>query len=195
MKRILLKLALVGAACLLVSVFAAFAKEPSEEYCREWALKHGYCSPNCCVPALACAPGPETAGDDKVIDELTTILKETKSPETFVLTATVLGRMGPQAKRALPAIIRNAERLELLEDAMNDNAAANQSNLTQKLLEAIEMIVDKHAASRKKHPACCVPCTPAPTWNAPVAPPTCCPVVPATPAPALPPSTTGLPPQ
>lgn len=198
MKRILLVLVVVAAAGLLVPFFTAFAQSPLQPTggCSSSSLSSsasgsnfssmGTTAPVCCSPAMPCAAAPETAGDDKVIDELTAILKETKSPETFVVTTCVLGRMGPKAKRALPAIIRNAERLELLEDALKDQAAANPSTLTQKLLEAIEMIVDKHAASRNKLPAGYG--APPSTWNAPVVAPTPCAPASTAPIPAAPPA-------
>jgi hypothetical protein len=47
-----------------------------------------------------------------LVSELIAILNETKSVSTFYLTLGVLAEMGPRAEPAIPAIIRNAERLD-----------------------------------------------------------------------------------
>jgi hypothetical protein len=68
------------------------------------------------------------------------ILKETKSEETFVVTAVALGCMGPEAKRALPQLIRNAERLKLFEDLFGSSASKGDRQVAQHVAEAIVML-------------------------------------------------------
>jgi hypothetical protein len=50
------------------------------------------------------------------VQELTAILDETRSVDTFLLTVSALAELGPKAKPAIRAIIRNAERLGVLKD-------------------------------------------------------------------------------
>jgi hypothetical protein len=78
--------------------------------------------------------------DAKIIDEMIAILKETKSEETFIVTVMALGRMGPEAKRALPQLIRNAERLKLFQVLLNAKAEAGDRGVSQHVAEAIVMM-------------------------------------------------------
>jgi hypothetical protein len=50
------------------------------------------------------------------VRELVAILDETRSVDTFLLTATALAELGSKAKPAVQAIIRNGERLQVLKD-------------------------------------------------------------------------------
>jgi hypothetical protein len=50
-----------------------------------------------------------------VLRELINLLNDTESPQTFLATLEVLVPMGKKAHTAIPAILRNAERLHLLE--------------------------------------------------------------------------------
>jgi hypothetical protein len=127
--------------------------------------------------ACTACKAPKTSSDnDKVIDELTAILKETKSPETFLVTAVTLGRMGPEAKRAIPVIIRNAERLEMFEDLLETKAPAG-SRAAEEVMAAIEMILDKKAGAKERiwqnrtPAACCTPATPYAAYTPGMAPP------------------------
>ena len=105
MRRKLPLFVMVGVAGVLVPVLAVLAQSSSTTY------PSGCCSQESCPASNSSAP---SATDGKIIDELIVILKETKSTETFAVTAMALGRMGPEAKRALPQLIRNAERLEVI---------------------------------------------------------------------------------
>jgi hypothetical protein len=148
MKRTLPLFVLIAAIGLLVPVFAVFGKPTPEP-----------CCVTCCPSATA---AKSSSDNDKVIDELTAILKETKSSETFIVTAMVLGRMGPDAKRALPIIIRNAERLELFDDLYKTNASAENRAAAQEVVAALEMILDKKAGAKGRTWA-----NPAPTCYTP----------------------------
>lgn len=59
---------------------------------------------------------PPVAGNAKLVEELRSLLQETNSADTFQLTAMALAHLGPDAKSAVPAIIRGAERLGLIKD-------------------------------------------------------------------------------
>ncbi len=47
------------------------------------------------------------------VNELLTILNETRSPDAFLVTITVLSELKPDARQVVSTIIRNAERLKL----------------------------------------------------------------------------------
>jgi hypothetical protein len=145
MKRTVPLFVLVGAAGVLVPVLAVFAQTSPTAYPAQQRLGSSCCSPAVCTKCSA-AKAPST--DDKLIEELTAILKETKSSETFLVTAMTLGRMGPAAKCALPALIRNAERLELLEGFSNTNASADNQSVSFGILAVINMIFDKKGSQQ-----------------------------------------------
>src|SRR5207245_1830240 len=75
------------------------------------AAKYPMLFDNISPPAGAAAPK-----DEAQVQELITILNETKSASTLVATAIALLPLGDKAKPAVPAILRNAERLKVLED-------------------------------------------------------------------------------
>jgi hypothetical protein len=205
MKRTLPLFVLIAAIGLLVPVLAVFGEPPSSPKCQESGCDPFLSSrkPACCVASCPSANAVNSSSDnDKIIDELTAILKETKSAETFLVTAMVLGRMGPEAKRALPIILRNAERLELFDDLYKTNASGENRAVAQEVIAALEMILDKKAGAKGRiwgnqaphcytpatgyshTPPACPPADPAsadsPTpWNAPT------PVPPAPPAPSM----------
>jgi hypothetical protein len=166
MKRKMVLFALVGAVGVFGCAFAAFAQSSSSKWGKPQTAAAEPCSTATYTFATASSPAKASSAKSNIIEELTAILKETKSPETFLLTTMVLGRMGPDAKSALPAIIRNAERLELLEDLFDTSApeANRDKNGTRaKFVDAIEMILTvKDSANRPSYPA------PAAVYYAPV---------------------------
>lgn len=139
MRRILPLFLMVGVAGLLIPVLVVKAQLPSTTS-----------APACCSPAtcIGSNPSPSSSTDAKIIDEMIAILKETKSEETFVVTAMALGRMGPEAKRALPQLIRNAERLELFEDLFDANAEAGDRQVVRQVAEAIMMLAESNKDGR-----------------------------------------------
>ncbi len=160
MKRKLPLFVMVGVAGVLVPVLAVLAQSSSTSR-----------APTCCYPAPSSAskPSAPSSTDSKIIDELIVILKETKSEETFVVTAMALGRMGPDAKRALPQLIRNAERLELFEDLFDPEAAKGDREVSQGVAEAIMMLAEGNKEGRPAGYA--YPASPAPYWNGTYGPP------------------------
>jgi hypothetical protein len=76
--------------------------------------------------------------DQEQVQELIKILNETKSPYTLVATTVALAPLGDKAKVAVPAILRNAERLKVLESLGNPDT--KKGELANLLLESICMI-------------------------------------------------------
>jgi len=53
--------------------------------------------------------------DREIVKELIEMLGSTESQTTFAVTAMALGHLGEKAKTAVPAVIRNAERLKIFD--------------------------------------------------------------------------------
>ncbi|HXG12170.1 MAG TPA: hypothetical protein VNK04_20615 [Gemmataceae bacterium] len=124
------------------------------------------------VPARCCPPtSPENA---KLVEELRTILQETSSSDTFLLTVKALADIGPDAKATVPVIIRGAERLGLLKDLVQQ--AKDEDGPGMMIVDCIEQII--------KGPACFPACPPAAVYAVPPAPFAlpCCPAAGGVPA-------------
>jgi hypothetical protein len=76
--------------------------------------------------------------DQNQVQELIEILNETKSPYTLVATTAALAPLGDKAKVAVPAILRNAERLKILESLGNPDS--KKGGLANMLMESIYAI-------------------------------------------------------
>lgn len=170
MKRTLFVFVVVGLASLLVSALTVFGQSTT----RSIHVERQAADPLVKRQTTTTAAKPST-DDEQLIDELAMILKETKSPETFLVTAMTLGRLGPKARRTLPIVIRNAERLELLEGLFDANAPSENRAVAQDAIEVIEMIIGKNGSGRvwtEKQPApqpACYPATPAIGYTVPPA--------------------------
>jgi len=91
-----------------------------------------------------------------LLSELIAILNETKSVDTFSVTVGVLSEMGPRAESAIPAIIRNAERLGFLKDhllAKKDDVEANKRfvEMDQTLERTLKAILRKDDSIKTRH--------------------------------------------
>jgi hypothetical protein len=99
-----------------------------------------YCPAPVCMPAQpprCCAPSsPDNA---KLVEELLAILKETQSTDAFLVTVKALSDVGPDAKTAVPAIIRGADRLGLLKDI--EKQAKDEEGSGIMIVDAIEEIL------------------------------------------------------
>jgi hypothetical protein len=131
MRRKLLLFLVVGVAGVLAPVLAVLAQSSSTP------SAPAPDSPTTCIGNKPSAP---SSTDGKIIDEMIAILNETKSEKTFVVTALALGSMGSDAKRALPQLIRNAERLGLLDDLFGSEASKGDREVSQHVAEAIVML-------------------------------------------------------
>jgi len=131
MRRKLLLFVIVGMAGVLTPLLAVLAQSYSAPS-----------TPASSSPATCTTNRNPAASstDGKIIDEMIEILKETKLEKTFVVTALALGSMGSEAKRALPQLIRNAERLGLLDDPFGSAASKGDREVSQHIAEAIVML-------------------------------------------------------
>jgi hypothetical protein len=79
-----------------------------------------------------------TKPQDDQVQELIKIINETKSAYTLVATTIALAPLGEKAKVAVPVILRNAERLKLLESLGNPDS--KKGEIATLLLESIYAI-------------------------------------------------------
>jgi hypothetical protein len=102
-------------------------------------------SPTPAAPCqVACSPSTGLVG------ELVLILNETKSVDTFALTCSLLGKMGAEARPAVPAMIRNAERLGLLRKALLTGQRGKRQDAADALAELMEHIVAPASESARQ---------------------------------------------
>jgi hypothetical protein len=75
----------------------------------------------------------DQAKDAKVdfIGELISILNETRSPDAFLVTLSILQEVKPEARVVVPAIIRNAERLRLFKRTDPDQPTEQQKMIVE----------------------------------------------------------------
>jgi hypothetical protein len=90
------------------------------------------------APAPVPSPAPVKVSGD-LVQELIQIINETRSIDTFFVTTKLLEDMGAKSRPAVPAIIRNAERLELFKDTV---LQTEKDGDKQKRVELTSMIVD-----------------------------------------------------
>jgi hypothetical protein len=92
-------------------------------------------------------PPPRAAKRAKanaLVEELVDILNGTKSKETFSVTLAVLQKLGKEARPAISAILRNADRLGLFEGGFSGDSKAKQA--VTEVLEAIDAILERPTA-------------------------------------------------
>jgi hypothetical protein len=81
------------------------------------------------------------AANEQLVAELTVILHETSSPDTFLVTVKALADIGARSKVAVPSIIRNAERLGLLKNILQQADDDEKLGPGVMISEAIQQIV------------------------------------------------------
>ena len=136
------------------------------------------------VGAPAKKPAAHAAVRATVVQELTAILNETDSAETFVVTAMALEKMGAAARPAVPAIVRNAERLGVLKGLFQGDGHGKKAERAEVVMKAIETILQKPGGASGR--GCCYPAADPLLRGSPPAP-----VVPAPSAPCPPPPPPG----
>jgi hypothetical protein len=112
--------------------------------------------PNCPAKAADKAKAVKET-KEKLVHELVTILNETKSADTFVVTASCLGMMGHDARPAVPSIIRNAERLGLLKGASEvvcdeeseESKPTKQQRMAEGIMDCLDQILSKQPSGPK----------------------------------------------
>jgi hypothetical protein len=90
-----------------------------------------FAAARCCV-----LPSPENA---KLVEELRSLLQDTSSRDTFLLTVKALADIGPEARSAVPAIIRGAERLGLSKDI--EQQVMNEQGPGVMIVECVERML------------------------------------------------------
>lgn len=132
-------------------------------------------SPAACPGCLPCPI--QEAAHDELVEELVTILNETESPDTVILTASLLASMRPSAKKAVPAIIRGAERVGLLREHCGKATDATKQEPIHALAELIHSIaLGKNPGEGERDMAAaqgglCYPPPVAPSYPSPMAMP------------------------
>jgi hypothetical protein len=107
-----------------------------------------------CVPFTPVLTKIKTGkvSQETMVQDMVAILNETQSPETFAITVAALSKMGRDAKPAVPAIIRNADRLEFFKDLFDDEDSGPskmQKKLTELVMEAIDQILAGKSENRR----------------------------------------------
>jgi hypothetical protein len=97
------------------------------------------------------------ATKEKLVQELIAILNETKSPDTFIVTASALGMMGHDARPAVPSIIRNADRLGLLKgiselagEESEEAKPTRQQRIAEGIMDCLDQILSKQPSNGGK---------------------------------------------
>jgi hypothetical protein len=83
----------------------------------------------------------EVGPNDDLLRELLAILNETRSPDAFLVTLSILQELKPEPREAVPVIIRNAERLRLFKRTDPDKGTEQQ----RMILECIGDLLRKES--------------------------------------------------
>jgi hypothetical protein len=105
----------------------------------------------------------QRAGRGEVVEELVGILNRTESRDTYVVVVFLLDKMGPEARPALPAVVRNGERLGVFTDVADGKVKGRPMKLAREVLDALGRIAQQDGAANgvSVAPACVagpVPC-------------------------------------
>jgi hypothetical protein len=92
-------------------------------------------------PALASVAAVPMNNDQALVKELIKLLDETKSLDTFAVTASALCKMGPKARMAFPAIIRSAERLKLLDKHLGSQKETRKKKMLEEFGEGLALLL------------------------------------------------------
>ena len=152
--------------------------------CSDWQ------TPAACGPAGAACPlaappsvSPARVNRAGVVEELIALLDETQSRDTFLTTVVILRSLGSEARPALPAALRNAERLGLLHGVCKHGWAGKGGPASVAVLQALVGIAQAQPATYPAAPPPVYP--PAPAYG--YTPPATYPVPPTVYTPANPP--------
>jgi hypothetical protein len=89
-------------------------------------------------------PQAQVAGED-FIGELVSILNETRSPDAFLVTLSILQEIKPEARTVVPVIIRNAERLRLFKRTNPDQPTEQQKMIVECIAALLNKLADSEA--------------------------------------------------
>ena len=80
--------------------------------------------------------------DDAVVTELMAIIEKTESEDTFMATLSALAQTGKAGKKAVPAILRGAERVGILKGlARAADRGQEPSRLQATVFETVETLL------------------------------------------------------
>jgi hypothetical protein len=91
------------------------------------------------IPPTPAPSVKKPAKPASVVEELVAILNETKSTDTFLATLAVLVKFGKEARAAVPAIVRNADRLAVFTGFAG---AGDEGKTAREVVETIYTILD-----------------------------------------------------
>ena len=127
-----------------VSAPAAYAEDrpPTPVASSSWAPVPYYINPTpYYTPAAAYGLPPPAAApptDDPLVRDLIKVLDETKSKDTFCLALPVLAALKAEGRRAVPAVLRNAERLKISKGMRQEGAKwTREQKVVAECLEAL----------------------------------------------------------
>jgi hypothetical protein len=115
-------------------------------------------APQPCQPAVPASPSMSS-----VVTDLVAVLAETKSEDVYTATVLTLGHMGTEAAPALPVILKNAERLGILDGAFT----RNKSERAEIVLQALAAIAQ--GQGNKPVVPCCAAGSPVTSYALPTA--------------------------
>jgi hypothetical protein len=91
----------------------------------------------------------DQAKDAKVdfVGELISILNETRSPDAFLVTLSILQEIKPDARAVVPVIIRNAERLRLFKRTDPDQPTEPQKMIVECIAALLNKVADSETGA------------------------------------------------
>jgi hypothetical protein len=114
------------------------------------------CPYACPVEAIAAPKDAEHKPVAAVVDDLVAVLAETKSKDVYTATVVALAHLGADARPALPDVLKNAERLGVLEGAFASGGC--KCLQCEVILDAVAAIAhgpdDPHHAHHHGYTAC-----------------------------------------
>lgn len=136
--------------------------------------------PGPAAPA-AKTPAPTAKPVEPFIQDMLTILEETQSSDTFLITLELLAKESSGASTAIPKVLKNAERLGLLKDAIVQQRD-DKPEVAEHILKLVQEMRDNDRGGRRSNRYALPP---APSFNSPACypPGALIPSVPAAPVP------------
>ena len=134
---------------------AAYAVQPATVPAGSYSIPAQFPAPNALIqptPTYAVAPTKPTRPNlkDPYVAELVDLMSETKSVDTFLVTLNLIAESNAEVRPAIPAIIRNAERLGIYGKNLSDTDS-KAGELAKDVSEIIfEMSKAKASTEAKK---------------------------------------------
>ena len=113
-------------------------------------MSHLQGTPSLAAPGVPPLSQPALPGG--YVGELVAVLNETKSVDAFLITVELLQKMGADARPAVPAVIRNAERLGILRKAKLYSGKGNRGAIASRLLANLDRMAGTSDNTAAKAP-------------------------------------------